>query len=394
MTRFILTLLLIALPGLAAGQPQLSPAAEAQLDEGLHRLYSLDYVESRASFRKLIELEPDNPFGYLFDAGGIWWQSSQEYGLFTDTPTLQGIFEADIDAGQRTADAYILSDDPRKQAAGYFVSGMILGTRGQWRLMRRHWLDAYFDGKKAVKHLKKCLKLDPSFYDAYLGLGLFDYQAAHLSGIAKLGILFGMAGNEKRGLAHIQLAIDKSRYAKRQASEFLLCIYLIDRRDFARALPISLALRRDFPESPYYIFIEALIRHNLGDAANSLALARELGGRIEADPAAFQSKWLTLVCGLSGPECLSPSEAGRSLVWFDRALAATAQEKPSSFHALLHLFRAQLLDILGHRDAAVAEYRAAAAIPAPTFVHARATACLATACGHEATLRSLRAMEL
>ena len=27
--------------------------------------------------------------------------------------------------------------------------------------MRHHWLKAYFDGKHAVKHLKKCEKLDP-----------------------------------------------------------------------------------------------------------------------------------------------------------------------------------------------------------------------------------------
>ncbi|MDX6770582.1 MAG: hypothetical protein SF051_13690, partial [Elusimicrobiota bacterium] len=72
----------------ASAGPHLSPAAETQLTEGIDRLYALDYDASRAAFRRLIELEPDNPWGYLFEAGGIWWQSSQEYGLFKDTPTL------------------------------------------------------------------------------------------------------------------------------------------------------------------------------------------------------------------------------------------------------------------------------------------------------------------
>lgn len=376
----------------AAAGPRLSPAAEAQLDEGLQRLYSLDYDQSRAAFRKLIELEPDNPFGYLFEAGGIWWESSQEFGLFKDTPTLQGLFEQDVEAAQRKADAYIDSKDPQTKADGYFVSGMALGTLGQWRLMKGHWVDAYFAGKKAIKHLKKCVKLDPGYEDAYLGLGVFDYQAAHLSGIAKLGVLLGMRGDEKRGLEELQRAVDKSRYSSRQASEFLLCIEMIDRHDFARALPVVQRLRAQVPGSPYYLFLEILLRHRLGDWDGSLALGRELDASVEADPAGFRRKWLTLVCGLSGADCLATPDAERALRWFDHALEATAKEKPSGFQTLLRLFRGQLLDVLGRRDEAVAEYRKALALPDVDFAHSRAAACVGAPCGREETLRALRAL--
>ena len=384
-------LLAAALPRPAAAGPHLSPAAEVQLDEGIKLLYSLDYVQSRAAFRKLIELEPDNPFGYLFEAGGIWWESSQEFGLFKDTPTLQGLFEEDVDMAQHKADAYIDSKDPQMKADGYFVSGMALGTLGQWRLMKGHWMEAYFAGKKAIKHLKKCAKLDPTYYDAQLGLGVFDYQAAHLSGIAKLGILFGMHGNEKRGIAEIQLAVDKSRYASRQASEFLLCIYLIDLRDFARALTVVQKLRGDFPQSPYYIFLEALLRERLGDRDASHALGRQLYDQIAANPPAFRTKWLTLVCGLSGSDCLNKSDAGKALPWFDEALAAAGKEKPDGYHAVLRLSRGQLLDILGRRDEAEAEYRQVAALPDFDSSRALAAECASSPCGRDEVLRRLRA---
>ena len=379
-------------PRPAAAGPHLSPAAEVQLDEGIKRLYSLDYVQARAAFRKLIELEPDNPFGYLFEAGGIWWESSQEFGLFKDTPTLQGLFEEDVDAAQRKADAYIDSRDAQTRADGYFVSGMALGTLGQWRLMRGHWMDAYFAGKKAIKHLKKCVKMDPTYYDAYLGLGVFDYQAAHLSGIAKLGFLLGVHGDEKRGLAEIQLAVDKARYANRQASEFLMCIYVIDLHDFARALPVVQKLRVEFPQSPYYVFLEALLRHRLGDWDGSLTLGRELYASIAADPAAFRPKWLTLVCGLSGADCLVKADAETALAWFDHALASSAKEKPSGFQALLHLFRGQLLDVVGRRDEAVAEYRKTLTLPDVDFARKRAAACLTAPCRREEVLGRLRAL--
>lgn len=376
----------------AISGPSLSTAAAAQLDEGLARLYSLDYAKSRAAFRRLIELDPENPFGYLFEAGGIWWQSSQEYGLFTDTPTLQGLFEEDVDAAQRKADAYADSDDLQTKVDGYFVSGMALGTHGQWRLMRHHMLDAYFTGKKAVKHLKKCLKLAPGYSDARLGLGVFDYQTAHLSGVAKLGILFGMKGNEKRGLENIAYAMEKSPTAGRQAAQLLSQIYVIDMHDYGRALPVVQRLRRDFPDSPYFIFLEALLRHRLGDWAGSLALSRELYARIEADPAAFRAKWLTLVCGLSGADCLAKGDADLALTWFDRALDATAGETPTGFHTLLHLFRGQLLDALDRRDEALAEYRRVVALPGIDDAHERAYACQSSPCGRAEILRRLRAL--
>lgn len=397
-TRLLAALLMFAVlaakaPSASAdGGAHLSTAAAAQLDEGLHRLYSLDYAESRAAFRKLVELEPDNPFGYLFEAGGIWWESSQEYGLFTATPTLQGLFEEDVEAAQRKANAYIDSDDKRQRADGYFVSGMALGTLGQWRLMKRHYLDAFFAGKKAVKHLKKCLKLDSGYADARLGLGVFDYQSSHLSGVLKLGILLGMKGDEKRGLEGIAYAMENSKYAKAQSAEILSQIYLADLKDYAKAMSVVDRLRGMFPESPYFVFLETVLLHKLGQPDASLAQARVLYGQFERDPERFRRKWLTLVCGQAGPDCLSPAEAQGALAWFDMAEEATASEKPDGFKTMLRLLRGHLLDVLGRRDEAVAEYKKVLAGPDADFSRPRAGDCLEAACGRPETLRFLHAL--
>lgn len=392
--RTTLFALLIALAPVStyAGGAQTSPAAQAQLDEGLTALYSLDYAKARRASRKLIEIEPDNPFGYLFEAGSIWWQASQEYGLFKDTPTLQGLFEQDIEAGVRKAEAYIDSKDKQTKLDGYFVSGMTLGTRGQWNLMKGKWFDAFFDGKKAMKHLKKVVKLDENYEDVYLGLGVFDYQAAHLSGIAKLGGLFGLRGDEKRGLARIQRAVDKAGFARKQAAQMLVSIYLIDLKDDAKALVLLRGLRKDFPGSPYFVFLEAMVLHRLGDWEGSLAGGRELHKMVAADPKAFRPKWLTLVCGLSGPDCLARPEMERTLVWLDHALEATAKEKPDTFRTLLRLIRGQTLDVLGRRDAAVADYQKVEFLPPLGESRDIARACLSSPCGREAVLARLRAM--
>lgn len=410
-TRLGLSLLLLAASAAAQKEasigpapergPRLSPAAEKQLTEGIDRLYSLDYEQSRAAFRKLIELEPDNPWGYLFEAGGIWWQSSQEYGLFKDTPTLQGLFEQDVEAALRKSQAYIEDKkDARARADGYFVSGMTLGTRGQWNLMKGKWLAAYLDGKKAVKHLNRCVKLDEEYYDAYLGLGLFDYQAARFSGIIRFGAaLTGMRGDEKRGLERIHLAVDKARYANRQAAQLLANTYLIDYRDDARALPVLQKLRAFFPTSVYFVFLEACARHRLGDWDGSVALGRELFAAAAADPAAFRRKELTLACGLTGPDCLNKTDAERLLSWTGHALESAAKEraahkgkpKPAdAFPTWVHLLRAHALELLGRRQEAEGAYKKVVEGPAFDDAHARAKACLAAPCGRETLLKLLR----
>jgi|GEM_PF-2308723 len=372
--------------------PKLSAAASAQLDEGLQRLYSLDYARSRAAFRKLIELEPDNPFGYLFEAGGIWWESSAEFGLFTDTPTLQGLFEEDVDESIRKAEAWSDSKDPRVRADGYFAEGMARGTLGQWRLMKHHYIDAYFEGKKAIKALKKCRKLDSAYYDADLGLGVFEYESANLSGIAKMGFLLGIHGNEKKGIEMIQNAVDHSRYSVRQAASFLVSIYLIDKRDFAQALPEIQLMEKLVPDSPYYLFLDAYARFQLHDAAGSQLAARRLFAGAASDPAAFRTKWLTLFCSLSGADCMSPSAAQGSLAWIDDALLSEEGRKADGFQALLRLLRGHALEDLGRRNEAVVEYRKVLILPAFDFTRARASGCIAAPCGRDEQLGWLKSL--
>ena len=391
MRTSLLCLLLAVSAGPAAAVPNVSPETEARLDQGLTALYELEYAKSRAISRKLIEEQPDNPFGYLFEAGAIWWQASQEYGLFKDTPTLQGLFEQDVEAAIRKAELLIDSKDKELRADGYFVSGMTLGTRGQWLLMKGKWLDAFGDGKKAIKHLKRCVKLDEDYHDAYLGLGVFDYQSAQLGGIAKIGaFLGGMRGDEKRGLERIRRAIDHARIARRQAAQFLLSLYLIDKKDDVSALPLVLKLRGDFPNSVYYVFLESMLRWKLGEHDAAIALGKDVYKHAAADPKGFRRKQLTLVCGLSGADCLGKRDLNGAVAFLDAAVAADAKDKPSQYRAFLKLNRALVLDALGRRDEAVKDFQKVEFLPAFDDSKALARSCLAKPCDRETALKRLR----
>ena len=395
----------------ATASAALTSNAELSLDRGIHHLYSLDYAEARLDFRKLIEQEPDNPFGYLFESGAIWWQSSQEYGLFKDTPTLQGLFEQDVEFAIKKADPLTDSKDKELKADGHFVEGMALGTRGQWSLMRGHYMKAFFDAKKAIKHLKKVPKIDSGYRDVDLGLGVFDYQAAHMSGLARLSGMFGLRGDEKRGIEEIRSALDHGRYAIRQAGAFLSTIFIMDKKDWTQALPVVLKMRQEFPESPYYVSLELLVRWKLNQKEASIALGRALFDMAKADPKRFNRKLLSLTCGLTADECLGRDQAGATREWLTTAIDATPLPKASKpapkrkgakaaapapaddtepYLTVLHLYRGYMADALGKSDDAAADYDWVLKHEDFSDSHARAQECQENGCPAKDVLLYLR----
>lgn len=384
-------LLALALLGAPAPARALTPAAEALIDQGLFFLYNLDYEDAREKFREVIRLEPDNPYGYLSEAGAIWWQSSNEYGLFKDTPTLEGLFEQDIEDAIRTADKLFDSPDKKLRAEARFVAGMALGTRGQWNLMKGNWLRAYFDGKKAIKHLKKCAKLDPEYYDVYLGLGVYDYQAARLPGVLKLGVLVGVRGDEARGIEGMKLALEKGRFGSRQAAQFLVSAYILDRKDYAGALPLIQRLRDLYPSSPYFHFIEVTTLYRLGRFDESQRAARDLLASAKDDPALLGRKQLSLFCGFAGSDCLGAADVSAAIEWLSQAIDRTPPND-KEWLAVAHLYRGVSHDMLGHRSLAIDDFERVLSRPDLADAHARSRHCLLNPCTRAEVVKMLKGM--
>lgn len=386
-------LLLLLLPG--AAECALPPEAEALRRQAAEQVFDFDYARCRGTLRRLIETDPESPFGYLFEAGAIWWQATTEYGLFKDTPTLEGLFERDVDAAISLSKTRFSSKDRAERADAYFVAGMALGVRGQWGLSRGRWMKAYFDGKKAVKYLRKCVKLAPDHHDAYLGLGIFDYQAAHLPGILKVSALMTVRGDAERGKARIRQAAENGRLVAQQAAVFLVSL-LLEEGENAQALALLQGLRGDFPRSPYFSFLEVVLRHRLGDEEGSRKEAIALARRSAQDKELLQRKLLSLLCGPTGPKCLDDDGVRGALAWLDGALRAPKDRgEPPHWRTLLYLYRGAAKDILGgQRPSAEGDYRKAMTLPDLAGARQWARHCLLTPCDREEVSRILKEMSL
>jgi tetratricopeptide (TPR) repeat protein len=248
------------------GLPRLLEAAESEpvkfhkgrpnpdIIQGINNLYDLDFDEAERLFNKVVSERPEHPGGYFYRAMVPW--SRLSVGFWT-AQNLQGYVER-IDQTIAVARAAIDRND--KDSRAYFYLGGALGFKGRFELMQQNWFSSYNLAYEAIQALKTCQKLDPGNKDVLLGLGIYDYYTARLSGVLKfLTYLFLHKGNREEGLRKLQVAAKEAIYSGLEAKSMLIHIYLYLEEDFSKALPLIQDLRTKFRKNMRYPFFEGLV---------------------------------------------------------------------------------------------------------------------------------------
>jgi len=213
--------------------------------EGIDLGTNLHYKESYEVFQKLIELEPDNPRGYFLRSAIYFWMFSEDIkneevgNKFRDLSyEAVEIAEARLEENENDIDAI-------------FFLGGAYGSLGRYYAMSRSYLNAYWYGKKGKNYLEDVIEIDSTYYDAYLGLGIFHYLADILPRFVKiLSFILGMEGDKAQGVREIKLAAEKGTYTKTEAMFFLGAIYTYREREYEKAIKIFNELLQKYPENP------------------------------------------------------------------------------------------------------------------------------------------------
>jgi tetratricopeptide (TPR) repeat protein len=130
----------------------------------------------------------------------------------------------------------------------YFYLGGALGFKGRLELSEQNWLASFKLASEAIKSLKTAQRMDPENKDVLLGLGMYDYYTAKLSGFLKfLTYVFLHRGNAEEGLRKLHLAAAESTYSKTEAKSVLLYIYLFMENNPSMALPLAMQLADQYP---------------------------------------------------------------------------------------------------------------------------------------------------
>jgi tetratricopeptide (TPR) repeat protein len=257
--RTFLIVVLCSLPGLLqAGEIETAKLHKSRpnLDiiEGINHLYDLEFDEAERHFSKIVSERPEHPAGYFYRAMVTW--SRLSVGFWT-AQNLQEYVER-IDRTISVARKGIEKNE--KDSRSYFYLGGALGFKGRFELMQQNWFSSYNLAYDAIRALKTCQKLDPDNKDVLLGLGIYDYYTARLSGVLKfLTYLFLYRGDKEEGLRKLHTAADQAVYSGLEAKSMLIHIYLYLEEDYSKALPLIQDLRTEFKKNMRYPFFEGLV---------------------------------------------------------------------------------------------------------------------------------------
>jgi len=257
-TRLFLTLM--ALAGMLAAQAspaRLSPSAAASapiaemqdeamrlLVQGQDALFQEDFPACEAYIHQAQALEPEHPLPRIFLQSMLIYQLQVDQKLGRDTKPLQSRIEEAGDDAVASAQAYSLAK-PGPVAELYL--GGALGTRGMGHLYEGSYVVAYKDGKKAYKLLQQCVAEEPRLYNAYVGLGTFEYESGRLAGV--LQYILDMHGDVDYGLDLLKTCEQKASYAAPSALMHLARIYTNEVPDAALSRLYLRRLCRRYPRN-------------------------------------------------------------------------------------------------------------------------------------------------
>lgn len=190
-------------------------------EKGIEYIYSVKPIKAREVFNELIEKYPTHPFGHFGLAMSKW--AEFEY-LDEQTST-----KLDEEYHQLTKKAIEVGEEWVKNnpqdAQARMALGGTYGLLARLYLTQHRWLKAYFTGKKAVSNMKKAIEIDPELYDAYLGLGLWEYSAGTLGGVIKILASFLIRGDAKKGIEYLKICSEKGKFNKTAAKLLLIEIF-------------------------------------------------------------------------------------------------------------------------------------------------------------------------
>ena len=247
---------------------QVVSAATRLLDVGYRQMYNLDFQGAHQSFQLYENTHPQDPLGPVSNAAAYLFSEFDrlhilEVEFFTDPhkfevreklspdPAIRANFDKELNSATQIADQ-ALAHSPRDSNA-LFAKVLADGLRGDYlALIEKRNLAGLRYMKTGRALAEKLISIDPSYYDAYLAIGVENYllgvTAAPVRWILRLG---GAETSKSQGIANLKLTADKGHYLAPYA-RLLLAVAALRDQDRITARNLLAGLSREFPQNSLY----------------------------------------------------------------------------------------------------------------------------------------------
>lgn len=357
--------------------------------EGFEALYNLDYEGARRRFKELAQLYPEHPAGAQFLAASLWLKTLNEsrrlqaslyntegfYAKTEEKTDRQVVAEfRDLTKQAKTLAEARLKLNPKDIEALYFL-GATEGLKAAFAgAVERSFMSALRNGSDSVDRHRDVLKLDPTFHDAEITIGMYDYVVSTLPLPVKImAAIGGIRGSKKKGLEALERVTREGKWAQDDAKVLLIALYKREKR-FNDALVLARALAKKYPRN--YVFKLEAADALVSQAALDRQTNREAAAQAEREAFSFFESLLQPERPATRREPSASAQARLPLdlihYSYGEALFVAGQTEraakefmaaastPAAEQGLVtrsYLRAAQALDVAGRRDEALAQYK-------------------------------------
>jgi hypothetical protein len=261
---------------LAAGRALAEPPANLILPAGTSSILDHIYAGRRdLAMPEILQLEesaPEDPLGYLLEAEADWWRLWCDSAEFKYGMTMARHHEkapSDQHYLDLTAKAYALAIAKlRVHDSGemHLYAAMADGLAARLYAIRAEYRAAARAAVRSRENFLAALARDPTLYDAYTGLGLYNYYVDTLSAIAKaLRFLMGIPGGTKEeGIRQLQKGMQEGQISASLGRFYLaLNLFNYDQR-YEEALKLITPMAEKYPGNPLFQLMRGDLNAKLG----------------------------------------------------------------------------------------------------------------------------------
>jgi len=340
--------------------------------ESTNALYNLDFSIAQSGYETLTREYPDNPDYWNALASSIWlkitldqqklniesFSGGSSFGTKDSrdavNPQDEKRLRDTIATAIAKADA-LLKKNPNDLRALY-AKGISLGTLASFEAtVKRSYLSAHSKAKEAKSLHQQVLKLDPTFDDARLTIGTYDYVVGVVPGFVRFVVgVFGVRGAGKEaGIQQLELAAAKGKSGSTDAKMVLLVVYNREKK-YDDSLRLINELHAKYPRNFLFELAKASIYGKMKDWDNAIQVYEQILAKVQAKKDGYERLRIARAYYRLADSYIQREQFEKAVEEFSHVVAskdATPNEKANAY-----LWMGKIFDSKQERSKAVQQY--------------------------------------
>jgi len=234
---------------------------DKQIQVGLDKMYNFNWDESFRVFNSLIHKNIDDPRGYHYKSMIFLWYY---LGNLNETNLDSFVYFSD-----KSLELAELKNQKKPSPETSYLIGSIYYNKSIAEARSGNYLQALYTSNQMKSNLEDAVKQKPDFYDAYLGLGLYNFALSQIpSTLEWAANLVGITADKELGLEYVRKATQKGKLSKVDAQYYLSQLYSRVIVDNPSAKELLNNLVKRYPKNLLFNFSLAWIEYETNELAS------------------------------------------------------------------------------------------------------------------------------